>query len=79
MRRWQRLVHKRRQRIHVSSEHQRIVIASGNAGKVREISRILSGPDRVLISQAELGISIPPETGKTFVCGRAVRASGDRR
>jgi XTP/dITP diphosphohydrolase len=74
MRRWQRLVHKRRQRIHVSSEHQRIVIASGNAGKVREISRILSGPDRVLISQAELGISIPPETGKTFVDNALIKA-----
>jgi XTP/dITP diphosphohydrolase len=58
----------------VSPEQQRIVIASGNAGKIREISRILSGLDPELISQAELSIASPRETGKTFVDNALIKA-----
>ena len=44
----------------------KIVLASGNAGKLREFRKLL--PDGVdMVSQAELGISPGPETGTTFV------------
>lgn len=55
-------------------EEKRIVIASANEGKIREIRSILSGPDRELISQKELGISSIPETGPTFLDNALIKA-----
>ena len=44
----------------------KVVLASGNAHKLEEISRVL--PRRIrLVTQSELGIESPPETGQTFV------------
>lgn len=52
----------------------KIVIASGNAGKVREIGEILASLDCEFISQSELGISSVPETGATFVDNALIKA-----
>jgi XTP/dITP diphosphohydrolase len=53
---------------------QRIVLASGNAGKLREMQRILSDTGVELLSQRELGIVSPEETGLTFVENALIKA-----
>jgi len=58
----------------------KIVVASGNQGKLAEIREILAGIE--LIAQSELGIAEADETGSTFVenallkARNAARASG---
>jgi len=52
---------------------KRIVFASGNAGKVREISAML-GDSVELVLQAELGIEGAEETGKTFAENALLKA-----
>jgi len=58
----------------------KIVVASGNQGKLAEIREILAGIE--LIAQCELGIAEADETGSTFVenallkARNAARASG---
>ena len=54
--------------------NNRIVIASGNAGKIREIGEIFSTLDFEIIPQAELGISSAEETGTTFVDNALIKA-----
>ena len=44
----------------------RVVLASGNAGKLRELNSLLAGLDLQLVSQVELGIPAVEETGTTF-------------
>ncbi|MBS0612914.1 MAG: RdgB/HAM1 family non-canonical purine NTP pyrophosphatase [Proteobacteria bacterium] len=44
----------------------RVVLASGNAGKLRELNALLTGLDLQLVSQVELGIPAVEETGTTF-------------
>src|SRR3546814_6690006 len=52
----------------------RLVIASHNAGKVREIGELL-GPHGVeTVSAAALGLPEPPETGTTFVANAELKA-----
>lgn len=58
----------------MSGTKSKIVIASGNAGKVREISKLLASPDRDIISQSELGISPAAETGATFMDNALLKA-----
>ena len=58
----------------MSAVNNKIVIASGNKGKVREIGRILSDLNFELIPQGELGISSVPETGKTFADNALIKA-----
>lgn len=53
---------------------QRIVLASGNAGKLREMQRILAGAGVELTSQRELDIDAPEETGLTFVENALIKA-----
>ncbi len=43
------------------------VLATGNAGKLREMAALLAPIGFRLIAQGELGISAAPETGATFV------------
>jgi XTP/dITP diphosphohydrolase len=45
---------------------KKVVIASGNKGKLREIGRILSDLDFEIIPQSKLGIVSVAETGSTF-------------
>lgn len=53
---------------------QRIVLASGNAGKLKEMQRILAGAGVELTSQRELGVDSPEETGLTFVENALIKA-----
>ncbi len=58
------------------------VLASGNAGKLRELAAILAPLGLELVAQSALGIDSPPETGSTFLenalikARHAARASG---
>ena len=52
----------------------KIVLASGNAGKLREISRILGDLDITVVPQSELGVSDADETGSTFVENALIKA-----
>ena len=58
----------------MNTVNNRIVIASGNAGKIREIGEIFSTLDFEIIPQAELGISSAEETGITFVDNALIKA-----
>lgn len=46
---------------------KKIVIASGNAGKLREIKVLLKDLDIAVVAQSALGVLPGPETGDTFV------------
>jgi len=52
----------------------RVVLASGNAGKLRELAELLAPFEFQLVSQASLGIETPPETGGTFVQNALLKA-----
>ena len=60
----------------------RIVLASGNAGKLAELRGLFDGSDIDLIAQSQLGIDDAEETGSTFIensilkARHAARASG---
>ncbi len=62
------------QRSHVLVTRHRLVIASANPGKLREVGRILAGLECRLIPQSELGISSVPEIGKTFIENALIKA-----
>ena len=49
-------------------------MASGNAGKIREIARLLEGLGVEVIAQAELGVSDADETGTTFAENSLIKA-----
>ena len=53
----------------------KIVVATGNSGKIREIKEILSDIDTQIYSMKELGInSEPEENGKTFEENALIKA-----
>lgn len=60
----------------------RLVVATGNAGKLAEIRALLARPGLELVAQRELGIADAEETGSTFIenallkARHAARASG---
>ncbi|OJX81767.1 RdgB/HAM1 family non-canonical purine NTP pyrophosphatase [Magnetospirillum sp. 64-120] len=51
-----------------------LVIASHNAGKVREIGQLLAGFDVRVVSAGDLGLPEPEETGTTFVANAELKA-----
>ena len=53
---------------------RRIVLATGNAGKIREFSQLLSPLSLTIVSQRELGVSDADETGKSFVENAILKA-----
>lgn len=53
---------------------QKIVLASGNAKKVKELSELLASFDYQIIPQTELNVSEVPETGTTFVENAIIKA-----
>ena len=53
---------------------KKIVLATGNAGKVREIEKIFSGLDLEIVAQSEFGIESPEETGETFADNALLKA-----
>ncbi len=58
---------------------RRVVLASGNAGKLREFSELLGSTGLVLVRQSELGIEPPPETGTTFLENALIKARNAAR
>ena len=50
------------------------VLASGNAGKVREFAALLAARDIEVIPQSAFGISTPEETGTTFLDNALLKA-----
>jgi XTP/dITP diphosphohydrolase len=52
----------------------KIVLASGNAGKLRELRELFAGSDIELHAQSEFGIDTPAETGLTFVENAILKA-----
>jgi len=64
---------------HPLMEGQRVVLASGNAGKLREFSELLATTGLVLTRQSEFGIEPPPETGVTFLENALIKARNAAR
>jgi XTP/dITP diphosphohydrolase len=56
------------------SETKKIVLASNNEGKVREINAMLYGHDLQVISQSEFSVPAIEETGLTFVENALLKA-----
>jgi len=54
------------------SNHQKIVLASGNQGKIREIQAILK--DHSIIPQSQFNVEEAEETGSTFVENAIIKA-----
>ena len=52
----------------------RIILASGNPGKLREFAAILAPLGHELLPQSAFGIETPPETGTTFVANALLKA-----
>lgn len=53
---------------------ERLVVATGNAGKLREFRALLAGLPFEVVSQAELGVTPAPETGATFAENALLKA-----
>ena len=53
---------------------RRVVLATGNAGKLREMRAILAGHGLEVIAQSDLGISPPPEDGDSFAANALIKA-----
>ena len=58
---------------------QRVVLASSNAGKLREFSELLADQGFVLARQSDFGIVPPPETGHTFLENALIKARNAAR
>ena len=54
--------------------NQRVVLASGNPGKLREFSELLAASGLTLLRQSDFGIAPPPETGATFLENALIKA-----
>ncbi len=52
----------------------KIVLASGNTGKLREIGALLAPYGLTLLPQSAFGLTAPPETGTTFVDNALLKA-----
>ena len=52
----------------------RVVLASSNRGKLRELATLLAPFGFELVLQSELGIETPPETGQTFAENALLKA-----
>lgn len=52
----------------------KVVLASGNQGKLKELGAMLGELEFSLVAQSELGIASPPETGLTFVENALIKA-----
>jgi XTP/dITP diphosphohydrolase len=58
----------------MSAPFDRLVLASGNAGKLAELRALLDGTGIEVVAQAELGIADIEETGLTFVENALLKA-----
>lgn len=53
---------------------QKVVLATGNAGKVRELAHLLAGFGLDVVAQTELGVGSAEETGLTFIENAILKA-----
>jgi XTP/dITP diphosphohydrolase len=53
---------------------RRLVVATGNCGKLAEIREVLAGSNIELVAQSDLGIDDAEETGATFVENALIKA-----
>jgi XTP/dITP diphosphohydrolase len=53
---------------------RRVVLATGNPGKLREMRAILAGHDLEIVAQSELGIEPPVEDGDSFAANALIKA-----
>ena len=53
---------------------QKLVIASGNAGKIAEFEQMLAPSGFEIRPQQAFGVEPPPETGKTFIENALIKA-----
>ena len=53
---------------------RKVVLATGNAGKLAEMRAILAGRDLEVIPQGEFGITPPVEDGATFIANALIKA-----
>ena len=60
---------------HTSLHGDKLVLASHNVGKVREIAALLAPFDVTVVSAAELGLAEPAETGTTFAANALIKAN----
>jgi XTP/dITP diphosphohydrolase len=58
----------------VRARRERLVIASGNPGKLREFRELLGGLPFDVIPQGDLGIDAPEETGTSFLENALLKA-----
>ncbi len=58
---------------------RRVVLATGNAGKLREFSELLAASGLELVRQSEFGILPPPETGTSFLDNALIKARNAAR
>lgn len=58
----------------MSAVPQRVVIASGNSGKLREIKSLLAPLGIEVCAQAEFGIDPPCEDGTSFIANALIKA-----
>src|SRR3982751_262677 len=60
-------------------QSQRVVLATGNQGKLRQFSELLSSSGLALVRQSDFGIEPPPETGSTFLENALLKARNAAR
>ncbi len=60
-------------------ETRKIVVASHNAGKIREINDLIGPMGFTATSAAELNFAVPDETGTTFEENAAIKALASAR
>ncbi|MBI3575465.1 MAG: RdgB/HAM1 family non-canonical purine NTP pyrophosphatase [Gammaproteobacteria bacterium] len=58
---------------------KKIVLASGNPGKVREINQMLAGLHLAVVPQSDFGVTEAEETGLTFVENAILKARNAAR
>tara|TARA_B100000446_G_C10510286_1_gene326544 strand:+ start:654 stop:1253 length:600 start_codon:yes stop_codon:yes gene_type:complete len=52
----------------------KVVLASGNQGKVKELTELLSAQSIDVLAQSEFGLDSPEETGLTFIENAIIKA-----
>jgi XTP/dITP diphosphohydrolase len=60
-------------------QDQRVVLATGNPGKLRQFSELLGASGLALVRQSDFGIEPPPETGRTFLENSLIKARNAAR
>jgi XTP/dITP diphosphohydrolase len=63
----------------MSDAPSRVVLASSNAGKLREFAELFAGRGFTLSRQSDFGIEPPPETGSTFLDNAMIKARNAAR